>query len=405
MFSMGKIFRKFSTLSLLLGSCTVYSSRFFQSGKSACSKNLSWKEALRTKAIDGQRFDYLVEVNALEGPSVSDSRWLSNLKQGEHIKTLRGNVKVIRFPDRVGTDTATAKTIAPNVLFIRSFYEDLLRVIRLHPARVLLGNPGISKSFFQYYYMWRILNTDELGALPPDYWGNTQPPEVVVRQIGESESIVYDIKRLEAQKVSSVYTPDVVKAFNSVNNLYLFEPGASSKQPFFEGLRIPTVATVPPNPVHFKEFVKNRAEMTYMPAYEEEELLGIGDYLRENGLVPSGMEEEYTEEKIKERYETFGGILQQVFPTTTQDIEGQIEKQNQAIEDCDISRLVLFNSVALNNGDVSSYIMQYEVDKTGDDAFVISGTRLNSISNGVLEKIIDKMREQREARRHHDDSH
>jgi len=356
-----------------------------EKGKPADTKNLSWREALRTKASDEQEFDRLMKTNVFDDPTVSESQWFSNLKQGKHIRTLRGNVKVIQFPDPVGIDAD--KTIAPNVLFVRSFYEDLLRVIRLYPALVLVGNPGISKSFFQYYYMWRMLNTDEFGALPPDYWGNTEPPEVVVRQIGKLKSIVYDVKRLEALEVFHVHTPAVVDAFNSVNNLYLFEPGASSEQPYFEGLKIPTVATVPPNPVRYKEFVKNRAQMTYMPAYEEEELLGIGDFLRENDLVPSGMEEEYSEEKIKDRYETFGGIMRQVFPATINDKTLHMKTQTLAIGNCEFSRLLSLNSAALDAAEVSSDVMQYDVDKTGDDAFRVRGVRLSFVSNKVLEKL------------------
>jgi hypothetical protein len=81
----------------------------------------------------------------------------------------------------------------PHQLFIRSFYESLLRVIRSLRHVVLIGNPGIGKSVFQYYYLARILNIDTLGPLPADSFGSTDPPHYVIRQIGSFFEI-YDIR-------------------------------------------------------------------------------------------------------------------------------------------------------------------------------------------------------------------
>ena len=60
----------------------------------------------------------------------------------------------------------------------------LLSEIRKKKRSVLIGNPGIGKSFFQYYYLARILNPSLFGPLPPDCYGSTTPPKIVIRQEG-----------------------------------------------------------------------------------------------------------------------------------------------------------------------------------------------------------------------------
>ena len=63
--------------------------------------------------------------------------------------------------------------LGPQKLFVRQFYPDLLSEIRENKRSVLIGNPGIGKSFFQYYYLARILNPSLFGPLPPDCYGST----------------------------------------------------------------------------------------------------------------------------------------------------------------------------------------------------------------------------------------
>ena len=65
---------------------------------------------------------------------------------------------------------------------------------------------------------------------------------------------------------------------------------------------------VSPDSSRYKEFQKISITRTfYMPCYSLEELLTLGQDLVENRLVPSGLEEYYTQSSIEERHHKYGG--------------------------------------------------------------------------------------------------
>ena len=63
-------------------------------------------------------------------------------------------------------------------VFFRDFYGSLLQRIGKFKRVVLPGNPGVGKSVFAYYYLWRMIRDKD--ALPPDHIGNTKRPEVAL---------------------------------------------------------------------------------------------------------------------------------------------------------------------------------------------------------------------------------
>eukprot|EP00732_Lithocolla_globosa_P001583 Lithocolla_globosa_v1_NODE_808_length_3237_cov_9.760876.p3 type:complete len:150 gc:universal NODE_808_length_3237_cov_9.760876:3236-2787(-) len=54
-----------------------------------------------------------------------------------------------------------------NVLYCGEYYDRLFALLRTFRRSILNGNPGISKSWFQFYMMWRLGNGDKL---PPNHW-------------------------------------------------------------------------------------------------------------------------------------------------------------------------------------------------------------------------------------------
>ena len=89
-------------------------------------------------------------------------------------------------------------------LFVRDFYDDLLAAIRNNKRSILVGNPGIGKSTFQFYYLARLLNPSKFKeTLPPDWNKSTAAPKVVIRQIGDDKMIIYDIENRKALLVYS----------------------------------------------------------------------------------------------------------------------------------------------------------------------------------------------------------
>ena len=82
------------------------------------------------------------------------------------------------------------------VLFFRNFYDTLFTKVRSLKRAVLIGNPRIGKSLFQFYYLSRILNPGVFGSLPPNHVCSTKV-EFVVRQLGADFVQLYNVKRKE----------------------------------------------------------------------------------------------------------------------------------------------------------------------------------------------------------------
>ena len=331
-------------------------------------------DAFCQAATSEEMFEQLVQDKALVVAKSPQGGLLRVLKTATLSATLRGNVNLVDVGAKI--PSIGVESIAPKSLFIRDFYEDFLAAVRAQPRTILLGNPGTSKSFFQYCYLWRMLNTKTLGPLPPDYNGNTEPPKVVIRQVGNSTVTVYDTSSGEALDLDMLRgsTYKVLSAFDGPDSLYLFEPGGTVAEPFFEGLVIPTLITVSPNILRYKEFKKNGGKIVYMPVYDLDELLGIGAYLRDNGLVPPGMEAEYTDKEITGRYARYGGAIRLVLPMTAIDIEDNCLEQNEAIRDADFSGL-MYGTIRMNRGITSGHVMQYDVERKGATAFRSAGLR------------------------------
>ena len=63
----------------------------------------------------------------------------------------------------------------PSTLYIRDFYSRLFKSMWAKRNTILIGNPGISKSWFQWYMIYRLANE----KVP-------NPPKVIVHQTGAS---------------------------------------------------------------------------------------------------------------------------------------------------------------------------------------------------------------------------
>jgi hypothetical protein len=110
------------------------------------------------------------------------------------------------------------------------------------------------------------MNPHLFGPLPPDCYGSTDPPKIVIRQVGTSSMTIFDIANRQAVEVEGC-SVGVLKCFDPETSLYLMEPGKSVTEPHFEGLRIPTLTTVSPLLARYKEFCKNGGVKLYIPVF------------------------------------------------------------------------------------------------------------------------------------------
>ena len=149
----------------------------------------------------------------------------------------------------LGVDTEFPQVgVLPSTLFIRKFYPDLLNNLLMNKYSILSGNPGISKSWFQWYILYHMLKQ-----------GNDCKFKLIARQVGQSNL--------------SLFFPHSGKVFRTrdVNGglffldfyihkdltLLLVEPESSLEEPRMFGVQI--ILTCSPNDKRYKEFYKNGA--------------------------------------------------------------------------------------------------------------------------------------------------
>ena len=167
-----------------------------------------------------------------------------------------------------------------NIIYSRPDYPSLLEKIRSLESVVLTSNPGIGKSMFQFYYLVRISNPELLRTqpLPPDSWGSTEPPEVVIQQVGDDRMFIYFIKAQRVYRIGS--NRNVFDCFDPKTTLYLHEPEASRSEPMWGRVYCSIRSTVPPDTIRYKQFIKNGGVKLYMPLPTKSDSLSMGEHLR-----------------------------------------------------------------------------------------------------------------------------
>ena len=197
---------------------------------------------------------------------------------------------------------------------------------------------------------------------------------------------IFDIANRQAERVVGCLD-SLLDCFDPETSLYLMEPGKAVVEPHFEGLRIPTLATVSPNPARYKEFCKNGGAALYMPVFTLPELLAIGKYLLENKHVPELLQPEYSSELITKRFHQFGGIFRHVLPVSLAYLDMCRSSQSEAIRSCNAHALLVSGNV--ERADVSHFIMQYDVERDGKSPF--RRYRLNFVNESVASQVQDKL--------------
>ena len=290
-----------------------------------------------------------------------ETKYLTEMKKGE-LRHLSHNVSVFTFDS---TDTNVRDVIAPNHLYFRGFYNSLLRTVRLGSKRALIGNPGTSKSYFQHYYLARLLCPEKFeDALPPDCYHSTEPAQYVIRQFGEEDMVIYDLVNLVAERIYGL-NHVLLKCFDPEKTIYMYEPGISYSEPFIIRHIIPTLVTASPDTRRYKEFLKNGGSRIYMPIYTLDELLTIGKHMRESSNVPEDVS--YEEEAIKKRFAQYNGIIRSCIPISVHAEKETLNCYEDAIKSADVTKTLLYDT--LEDPRISPFLAQYIVTKDGDNAF------------------------------------
>ncbi len=225
----------------------------------------------------------------------------------------------------------------------------------------------------------RFITGDSLGK---DSYGSKDPPEVVIRQVGESVMQLWDLKKGQVMDcVDSTFR--FLSCFDPRKTFYLYEPGKSKTEPHFEGLQIPTMCSVSPDERRYHEFQKDGAEMLYMPTWTLPELEAVGKFVlnRSPEQMPLRLAD------IRGRFNKFGGIFRHVFAPETSTTENS---QKRAIQKLD-PKAFLIDSVNEDKREVSHFVAQYRVVTEGKNAF--KEAHLDFVSEEVREEVESRFSE------------
>jgi hypothetical protein len=223
---------------------------------------------------------------------------------------------------------------------------------------------GTSKSMFQFYRMARYVRPELFGTLPPNKRGQTDPPRLIVREVGKELMEIYDLMNMKAYEMHSDIL--LLHSLDPLTDEYWYEPMNSLVEP--SQVFLPTFTTVLPNERRYKEFVKNGGIKVYMPAYTERQLLAIGQHMRQLQDFPKELEETYSDEGIVKGFAEFGGIIRHVLPSSLSSLKESTKKKNNAIGTTDW-KLLLSKSPDIEYPDISHHVMMYVIPTIGPLAF------------------------------------
>ena len=244
-----------------------------------------------------------------------------------------------------------------STLYIRDFYPRLFDLLLKEKHSVLIGNPGISKSWFQWYVMYRLVNENMVS-------GDKVPPLVIVRQLGEQRMTFYFPKSLCAYVTSFLEGMKLLLQLKPSVSLYLFEPGNSLIEPVMCGVQ--TILTFSSNQTRYHKLSRDSGIKYYMPCWTLPELQLVAAHVAQKD---STLDVEMTPDAVSKRFNRFGGIFRYVIPTSM-----QYSKMIEAEQDTSLSMTKQVNvfspQVYIETCDdfkenVTRFALQYDVQYGG----------------------------------------
>ena len=183
---------------------------------------------------------------------------------------------IVRLPQVVPEQRA----LCSDTLWVTGHDLSVFAVIRNRLRKaILLGNPGIGKSWWQWQYLLYSMRPDvyrtlvDLFALHDAFTFKGDSPSVIIRFRAEAKSSCtqYYISIVSAQSLH-----------DHERTVVLYEPGFKRdvSVSFEELVKMSMVATVSPDERRYKEFKKNGGVKVYLPCPSKGEILAIDDYIR-----------------------------------------------------------------------------------------------------------------------------
>ena len=174
---------------------------------------------------------------------------------------------IVRLPMAIPEQSSN---LASDTLWITGDCLAVFKVTRSIRLTVVLGNPGIGKSWWQWQYLLYSLRPDVYHILsegkdfPPNYQGEETSPSIIIRyDAGNEEAHVFYMEQKDSVIVHQFgpkFDKDInlFELLNTQDTVVLYEPSKSTDGVPYDGLdAMSIVATVSPDRRRYKEFLKN----------------------------------------------------------------------------------------------------------------------------------------------------
>ena len=289
---------------------------------------------------------------------------------------------------------------APEFLFIRPDDYDLFFCMHLRRKIILLGNPGISKSWFHWKYLLFCYHPELYNTFKPKHdaqevdmsdKNQKKPakrsgekklptitkipradkfddiptiPEVVVRTVSGTRSQIFVVNSNDSVKVVK-HSPQDLQDFTTSNMTILWEPSSKKTEVEYLGIMAQIIATLSPDIDRYKEFAKNGAKPLYLPCPSEVQLRLMGQIIRDANVG------NVLDETIQGRIQTYGPFTRLILSpdeSILMDYKASRSREMGALGKFNLGKL-LANIVDISGQDGTQFshrIVRYMVNRNDD---------------------------------------
>jgi hypothetical protein len=253
-------------------------------------------------------------------------------------------------------------------LYVRQSYADLFEIVvrnRVLPEMrcnrmAITGSPGIGKSIFLFYVMWRLSKFEK-------------PPTVILRRQNDG-SRIYVFQKDECWTTMKPY--DISSLLQDATVWYLTD---SLLEPPGEIIKATTILVSSPARRHYRKFIDYSctAPLHYLPVWTVDE------------LVTASKEFGMTHDEVEERYYLIGGVPRFVLEKTSHDIVAIIDEAIARLKICEFKQIAACNLP--REEEICYLVVHFEVNWSYQSKIIFMGSRY--IADRAVELFLEKDRQ------------
>jgi len=302
---------------------------------------------------------------------------------------------------------------APQFLFVRPDEYALFKCFGLQKWCIMTGNPGISKSWFQWKFILFSYRPDLFDQFSPvvdeilvdgleteDQTSTEQEqvipaepftPKLIVRTVAGEDSLFFFVG-LETDVLYVDHSPKQLKLITDEHTMILWEPGSKPTPVYYEDVKAHIIVTVSPNDDLFHQF-KKEAGMFYFPCPSELQLRLMGQIYRRFATGRNYP----TDQEIRERVQYFGPFIRIVlswsrkrlddFKTERQEQTAKFVKDNKSLQIALESPVQIMESSGLCSG-LSHRLARYIVHRDNTAYFLGYASSYYDFSSQEVQNLI-----------------